>query len=47
MNDEKLDTGARRDAAKAAAPFIHPRLSTVEMTGRMELSHEERLKKLL
>src|SRR5690349_19431351 len=44
--DNKLDMQLRLDAAKAAIRFERPALSTVEMTGRMELSHEDRLKKL-
>lgn len=30
MRDENLDRDARRTAAIAAAPYVHPRLSTVE-----------------
>ncbi len=32
--DENEDAAARRDAAKAAAPYVHARLSAVEMTGK-------------
>ena len=30
MRNESADEGARRDAAKAAAPFVHPKLATVD-----------------
>ena len=30
LRDEKQPTAMRFEAAKAAAPFVHPRLSTVE-----------------
>lgn len=33
MRDESADRSERMDAAKAAAPYIHPKLSTVEHTG--------------
>jgi len=43
-NEEKKD---RIEAAKAAAPYIHSRLSTTEVKAAVtELSHEEWLKSL-
>jgi hypothetical protein len=30
MRDEEADRGERLDMAKAAAPYIHPRLSSIE-----------------
>jgi len=33
MRDEEAPQPARLDAAKAAAPFVHPRLSAVELSG--------------
>lgn len=33
MRDETSDAARRDDMAKAAAPFIHPRLAAVEHTG--------------
>ncbi len=33
MRDELADRGERMDMAKAAAPYIHPRLSSVEASG--------------
>ena len=42
------DEAKRIDAAKAAAPFIHPRLAAVEHSGELNLNpHEERLRTLL
>jgi hypothetical protein len=32
MRDEQQDVQTRMDAAKAAAPFVHPRLSAIEYT---------------
>ena len=34
------------DAAKAAAPYVHSRLSTVQVGGGLVMSHEERLAQL-
>jgi hypothetical protein len=33
MRDDKLPNEERRDAAKAAAPYVHPKLASVEHTG--------------
>lgn len=33
LRDEANDTSTRMDAAKSAAPYIHPRLAAVELTG--------------
>ena len=33
MRDEDQDPAARRDAAKAAAPYCHARLSATELSG--------------
>jgi hypothetical protein len=30
LRDETLDTGPRFEAAKAAAPYVHPRLANVD-----------------
>ena len=35
------------EAAKAAAPYVHARFSSVEMSGGLTLSHEERLAQLM
>lgn len=47
MRDESLDTRLRIDAAKAAAPYVHQRLSatSVELTAS-DVTHEEWLKSL-
>jgi hypothetical protein len=34
MDDEELDLKMRIDAAKAACPFIHPRLSAVQVENK-------------
>jgi len=34
MNDEEQDQRLRMDAAKAAAPFCHPRLSSIEVAAK-------------
>lgn len=33
MRDEERDSNVRLDAAKAAAPYIHPKLATHEIKG--------------
>lgn len=33
MRDEKLDFSVRLDAAKAASPYVHPRLATIQHQG--------------
>ncbi|MDE2079957.1 MAG: hypothetical protein KGI90_01270 [Burkholderiales bacterium] len=32
MRNSKMPAPMRLDAAKAAAPFVHPRLSAIELT---------------
>ncbi|HMX90941.1 MAG TPA: hypothetical protein PLY42_06230 [Nitrospira sp.] len=34
MRDERQPVALRLDMAKAAAPYVHPRLASVEQTGR-------------
>ena len=34
MRDELLDRDARVDAAKAAAPYVHAKLASVELAGK-------------
>lgn len=36
MRNEKEDEARRLDAAKAAAPYVHPRLAAVEHSGNAE-----------
>ena len=47
MRDESLDTRLRIDAAKAAAPYVHQKLSaiSVDLT-TPDVTHEEWLKTL-
>ena len=35
-----------QDAARDAAPYVHPKLNSVEMNAKMALSHEDRLAEL-
>ena len=46
MRDEGTDKRERIDAAKAAAPYCHPRLANVEMNAKHTLSHEDWIDKL-
>ena len=48
MRDESLDTRLRIDAAKAAAPYVHQKLSaiSIDMT-TPDVTHEEWLKSLV
>jgi hypothetical protein len=34
MRDSKADPGRRDDMAKAAAPYVHPKLASMQHTGR-------------
>ena len=34
MRDEQADDIRRADMAKAAAPYVHPRLASTELTGK-------------
>ena len=47
MRDESLDTRLRIDAAKAAAPYVHQRLSAISVdVTTPDVTHEEWLKTL-
>lgn len=46
MRDEGTDKRERIDAAKAAAPYCHPRLANVEMNAKHTLSHDDWIDKL-
>lgn len=46
MRDEEAPKDVRLDAAKAAAPYVHPKLSSVEMSGGLAISHEDALEQL-
>lgn len=41
MRDRGADESKRLDAAKAAAPYVHARLTAVEHSGEMTLTHEQ------
>jgi len=46
LRDEDEAKEVRMDAAKAAAPYLHPRLAAVEHSGDMTLRHENALDEL-
>lgn len=47
MRDQSLDTRLRIDAAKAAAPYVHQKLSAISVDlATPDLTHEEWLKTL-
>jgi hypothetical protein len=46
MRDETLERAERFDAAKAAAPYCHPRLSNIEANGNLAETYEERLRRV-
>ena len=46
MRDETADISRRDWAAQAAAPYLHARLASVEQTGTLTVSHEERVAQL-
>ena len=43
MRDGAETPSRRMEAAKAAAPFVHPRRATVEHAGGVTVSHEDAL----
>lgn len=46
LRDPEASPGERRWAAEKAAPFLHPRLQSVEHGGEVKLSHEDALEAL-
>jgi len=46
MRDEQAVIDMRIDAAKAAAPYIHPRLAAIDHSGSLLISHETALEEL-
>jgi len=46
LRDETKPIETRMDAAKAAAPFVHPKLAAVELSGGLSLNHEDALEEL-
>ena len=45
LRDEQAAPEARMDAAKSAAPYMHPRLTAIEASVQTE-TYEERLRRL-
>ncbi len=43
MRNPKIDMARRDEMAKAAAPYVHPRLAAVAHSGGLTLTHEEAL----
>lgn len=41
MRNESEDAAVRRDAAKAAAPYMHPRLASTDVRAVVSQSHED------
>lgn len=46
MRDDAADLKRRDDMAKTAAPYLHPRLSTVDHGGEVTITHEQALDEL-
>jgi hypothetical protein len=46
MRNENASQADRMEAAKAAAPYVHPRLAAVELSGGIAMTHEEWLDQL-
>lgn len=46
MRDDNQDEATRRDAAKAAAPYIHPKLSASTIDANVNIDHESALDEL-
>lgn len=46
MRDELKSSDVRLDAAKAAAPYVHPKLAAIEHSGGVTLNHETALDEL-
>lgn len=43
LRDEEQTPAARFEAAKAAAPFVHPKLAAIEHSGDLTVRHEDAL----
>lgn len=46
LRDEDMSTESRFEAAKAAAPYVHPKLANVDVNGEMKHSADDSLAKL-
>lgn len=43
MNDENLPRNERMEAAKAAIPYVHSRLNSIDVNANISVSHEDAL----
>lgn len=43
LRDDTQEASRRDDMAKAAAPYMHARLASVEHNGKLKVSHEDAL----
>ncbi|WP_152048263.1 hypothetical protein [Aureimonas psammosilenae] len=43
MRNAENDDDTRIEAAKAAAPYVHAKLASVEVSGKLTISHEDAL----
>lgn len=43
MTDESQPDDVRIECAKAAAPYVHPKLSAVQVDANLSISHEDAL----
>ena len=43
MNDDNLPRNERMDAAKAAIPYVHSRLNSIDVNANVSISHEDAL----
>ncbi len=46
MRNTKADMAERIACAKAAAPYVHPKLEAIEHTGDIAVRHEDAIKEL-
>ncbi len=46
LRDETAEQAARFEAARSAAPYVHPRLAAIEHSGDMTVHHEDALDEL-
>jgi hypothetical protein len=46
MNDDEFSQRERIEAARAAAPYCHPKLSAVDVNATIGVSHEDALDEL-
>jgi hypothetical protein len=46
MRDDSLPQERRDEMAKAAAPYVHPKLAATTLDGKLTVSHEDALDEL-